>query len=97
MTATTKGYNCAAGAWTEIAAGKINVLVSLRTIGAGYLKTASSLPADAPNPDAAPGAAAYDFLTVSNEKPASFAFSDTTTKVYFWPVGKALIVEVVAE
>lgn len=97
MTATTRGYHCAAGAWTEIAAGKINVLVSLRAVGVGYIKTASGIPADAPSPQADPGVAAYDFLTISNKKPASFAFSDTTTKVYFWPVGSALVVEVVAE
>lgn len=98
MTASTKGIWCPAGTWTVLAASKVNVLVSLRNIAVGYLKTASSLPSDPPDPDETPGDAGYDFLTVSNLKPASFAFRDTTTNVYLYPAGTdGISVEVVTE
>lgn len=98
MTASTKGIWCAAGEWTVLSTAKANVLVSLRNIGVGYLKTAAALPTVTPSPDETPGEVGYDFLTVSNLKPAAFAFGDTTTNVYFYPVGATGIsVEVVTE
>lgn len=98
MTASTKGIWCAAGEWTVLSTAKANVLVSLRNIGAGYIKTAAALPTVTPSPDETPGEVGYDFLTISNLKPAAFAFSDDTTNVYFYPVGSdGIAVEVVTE
>ncbi len=98
MTATTKGVRCAAGQWTLLADGKHNVLISMRTIGLGYLRTAAALPTDLPSPDASPTDTEYSFLTVSNLKPAAFSFSDTSTKIYLWAPGTtAMVAEVVSE
>lgn len=98
MTATTKGVFCPAGAWTMLSNAKASVLVSLRNIGAAYLKTASETPVASPHPDATPGDASFDFISVSSGRPASFAFVDTSTNVYLFPAGdRGLVVEVVAE
>lgn len=98
MTASTKGVWCPPAAWTVLSTAKANVLVSLRTIAVGYLKTAAALPTEVPDPGEAPSEAGYDFLTISNLKPAAFAFSDTTTNVYLYPVGSdGLTAEVVTE
>lgn len=97
MTALCKGVRCAANGWTEIASGKASVLVKLRQIGHGYVATGAAVPGQAPDRDAAPGTAAFDFLSVSNAEPLALSFADTTTKVYFWAAGRSIDVETVTE
>lgn len=88
MTALTKGIPCPANEWTLLSEAKMKVTVVMRTVGGGRVVTASAKPVGAPD---------MDYLTVSNARPASLQFEDTTTNVYFWTDKAGAVAEVITE
>jgi len=98
VSALWKGVWCEANQWTELASGKLSVLVHLPKTGTLYIATTAGGPPTAtPSPNAAPGTPEYDFGSVTFAKPFSCTFADGSTSVFGWPAGAGLRVEVQSE
>lgn len=88
MTAEVKGISCSQNDWTVLAAGKTNVLATVRGNGDGKIVFGTAKPTGEPG---------VDYLTLSDTRPVGLQFQDTTTNVYVWAVSVDLVVEVVRE
>ncbi len=88
MVAEVKGISCPQNDWTVLAVGKTNVLATVRGKGDGKVVFGTGKPAGEPG---------VDYLTLSDTRPVSLQFQDTTTTVFVWPVSVELVVEVVRE